>query len=138
MLKLLTLWRIISHNGSLDDKLIHEGIERLKIWVNLRIYQRMNETFFVTKSFNWRLPLPSGSMLFSFEIGIHSCFLRSSQISLFSLLQLWSSLKFKSKNQGKITGKIYFSFVYGHLACLYVPRSNNSKAEDSNYWFIHS
>ena len=60
MLKLLTMWRITSHSKSLDDKLIHEDIEDSKFWFWHLIYQRMNETFFVTLSFLWRLLSPSG------------------------------------------------------------------------------
>ena len=44
----------------------HDG--HLKIWINLRIYHRINETFFVINSLIWRLKLPSGTILFSFEI----------------------------------------------------------------------
>ena len=111
MLKLLTSWQIISHNGSLDDKLIHEDIECFKIRVNLRIYQRMNETFFVTKSFNWRIPSPSGTMLFllfSFEIAVVS-----------SVLCFLVSLKFKSQKSRKSRGNIFiFVCLRTLLACL--------------------
>ena len=66
MLKLLTLWRITSHNGSLEDKSIHEDIEHLKNWINLRIYQRRNETFYGSLSFLWRLLSPSSYDVTSF------------------------------------------------------------------------
>ena len=99
MLKLLTLWGITSHNGSLDDKLIHNDIELLKFWVNLRIYQRMNETFSDSNSFIWQLLSPynnNKTKFFPFEIAqlfLQSCFFGQSQVSL----------KFKVKNHKNIS-----------------------------------
>ena len=67
----------------MEAKAPSKAIEHLKNKLYLRIYQRMNETFFVTKSYFWRLQSPSGKMLFYFETS--QLFLQSSQISLFSL-----------------------------------------------------
>ena len=114
MLKLLTLWQIISHNGSLDDKLIKEDIQRLKFWVNLRIYQRMNETFFVTKSFIWRWEAIDNTrltILFSFEIVL--LFLC---LAYKTLVSLKFQVKKSRKNHKNISTFRLFTHVIGFSA----------------------
>ena len=83
ILKFTYIENSASHRHFLGSKTLCEDIEQHKIWVSNRIYQRMNETVFVSKSFIWRwfamITIHLG-WLFSFEIEQ-----LSSQIPLFSL-----------------------------------------------------
>ena len=92
----------------LEAKTSSKGIGNFKIWYKLLIYYRMNETFFVTKSFNWRRWSPSGAMLFFFEIG-HSCFFSPAKsfCLAWQLWSVWSSRWFSSQEY------FHFSFVIG-------------------------
>ena len=76
----------------------------------------MNEIFSVSKSFFWRRRHHDNNV--ASLLKLHSCFLQSSQISLFSLTAL-VSLKFnKSKNHKNISTFHLFTHVHAGANCV--------------------
>ena len=68
-------------NLVLEAKTSSKGIQNFKIRYNLLIYHRIDETFFVSKSFFRRRKHHDNNVV-SF-LKLHSCFLQSSQSPLF-------------------------------------------------------
>ena len=97
-------------NLVMEAKSSSKGIGNLEIWYKVLIYLRITETFFVTKSFIWRWGSPYNNNALSFEF--LSCFLQSSQISLFSLFSFGQSEVQMSKNHKKSKKYFHFSFVF--------------------------
>ena len=103
-------------NPVLDEESSPECIELLIFDVAWQIYLRMNETFSVSKSFFWRRRHHDNNV--ASLLKLHSCFLQSSQISLFSLTAL-VSLKFnKSKNHKNISTFHLFTHVHAGANCV--------------------
>ena len=65
-------------NPGMDIVEFGEHDEHDKIWLNLRIYHRMNETFSNSKSFIWRLQSPYNNKS-SLLLFLHFCYFAQSQ-----------------------------------------------------------
>ena len=71
MLKFFDLRNILNHTWFLENNPSCKATKHLKNKLNLRIYQRTEENFFVSKSFIWRWEAIDNTWLtklFSFEI----------------------------------------------------------------------
>ena len=101
-------------NLVLEAKTSSKGIVNFKIWYKLPIYQRMNETFFVTKSFIWRWEAIDNTrltILFSFEIVL--LFLC---LAYKTLVSLKFQVKKSRKNHKNISTFRLFTDVIGFSA----------------------
>ena len=86
----------------LEPKTSSKNVGDFKFSMSRVIYHRIDETFFVTKSFIWRLGSPSGKMLFSFKIA-------AVLQSIISLVR--SEVQVKKSQKSRLTSKKNSLFV---------------------------